>query len=171
MESNQTTDTVRESVTVAADQERAFYAFSQQMTSWWPREFTHSGSLLGHIVLEPTTGSTWFEKDQTGQERPPLGRVENWNPPNSLSLTWMFAGEGSSAASGTPVSIRFLPEGEGMTRVEVEHSGLGQSAEQRTRMSSDQGWRHILESLREYVDQQNRTSLGAGDPEAPGRLA
>jgi hypothetical protein len=173
MESNQTTDRIAESIIVPADQERAFYAFTQQMTSWWPREYTHSGPLLGHIVLEPHPGATWFEKDQTGQERPPLGSVETWNPPSSVGLTWTFSGESDVEAgpkTGSSVAIRFVPSGENETRVEVEHDGMGLTGTQRMQLSGDEGWRYIFHSFLEYIQQQNQAGVESGG-EAGERVA
>ena len=160
MEMTNTDDTVTESITVDAPRERAFYAFAQQMTSWWPREYTWSDRNFGHIVLEPEEGSRWYEVDRSGAEQPDWGRLIAWQPPERLVLSWMIGARRqpeTDPSHASEVEIRFSDAGEG-TRVEVEHRGFSRHGEAweayRQGMASGDGWPKILSAYSDYADQQ-----------------
>jgi uncharacterized protein YndB with AHSA1/START domain len=158
---NEALDSVNESVTVDASQERAFYAFAQQMTSWWPRQYTWSGSNLNHIVLEPQEGAHWYEVSESGEKQPDWGRLIAWTPPSRIVLSWMVGAKRlpeTDASHASEVEVHFIPEGPERTQVKVEHRGFknhgGAWESYRDGMASDDGWRKILTEYSHYVGHQ-----------------
>lgn len=151
-------DKLNLSVLVNADPEKTFYAFAQQMTSWWPRTYTWSGNYLGHIVLEPEVNGAWYEKDGAGTRQPDWGSVLAWDPPRALSLSWAINQDRTPVTEPdrrSEVSVRFTGRGEDATLVELEHSGFqrhdtsGQSY--RDALAGPEGWPAILDAFAAYA--------------------
>jgi uncharacterized protein YndB with AHSA1/START domain len=158
---NNTPDTINETITVNAPQEKAFYAFAQQMTSWWPREYTWSGLNLNHIVLEPEAGARWHEVSESGEEPPDWGRMIVWEPPSRLVLSWMVGPTRrpeTDASHASEIEVRFTPQSKDRTRVDVEHRGFKSHGEAwqsyRDGMASADGWPKILEAFDTYIGHQ-----------------
>ena len=154
-------ESVRHSITVEAPQERAFYAFAQQMTSWWPRQYTQSESDFGHIVLEPEQGARWYEVNAKGVEQPDWGRLLVWDPPSRLVLSWVTSTPREANADPTEageIEVRFSEESPGQTRVDVGHRGIARyrNEDEPEALPGDQGWYEILSSYSEYLYQQVR---------------
>jgi uncharacterized protein YndB with AHSA1/START domain len=168
METNAMNDSISHSVVADAPQERAFYAFAQQMTSWWPRQYTWSGENFGHIVLDPELGSRWYEVDAAGAEQPTWGTLMAWEPPSRLALTWMIGAKRepeTDPSHASQVEVTFMEETPGKTRVSVTHSGFKHHGEAwesyRDGMSGAEGWPRILESFAEYAGQQMKYGVAA----------
>jgi uncharacterized protein YndB with AHSA1/START domain len=162
LETNQMNNSVSHSVVVDAPQERAFYAFAQQMTSWWPRQYTWSGEHLGHIVLEPEAGARWYEKGGNGEEHPDWGKLLVWEPGERLVLSWQIGTDRqpeTDPSHASEVEVRFS-ENDGGTRVDLEHRGLSHHGDSwqsyRDGMAGPDGWSKILGSYAGYVGQQNK---------------
>jgi uncharacterized protein YndB with AHSA1/START domain len=156
-------DSVSESITVGVPQEKAFYAFAQQMTSWWPRRYTWSGSELNHIVLDPEVGARWYEVSESGKEEPDWGRLLAWEPPSRLALSWMINPKREperDETHGSEVDVTFTPQGENSTRIDVEHRGFMNHGEgwqaYRDGMQSADGWKMILGDLALYLEHQEK---------------
>jgi uncharacterized protein YndB with AHSA1/START domain len=161
MESNRTNDSVSASITVDVPQEKAFYAFAQQMTSWWPRQLTWSGGDLNHIVLDPEVGAAWYEVSEDGTRSADWGRLLSWEPPARLVLSWMVSSKRvpeTDASHASEVEVIFTPEGDQSTRVDVNHRGFVHHGEAweayRDGMQSDEGWPAILAAYADYVGHQ-----------------
>jgi uncharacterized protein YndB with AHSA1/START domain len=161
MESNQMNDSIHESVSVGVPQEKAFYAFAQQMTSWWPKRYTWSGTELNHIVLEPEAGARWYEVSESGKEEPDWGRLLVWEPPSRIVLSWMISPDRSTETDpshASEVEAKFSADGEAQTRVEVIHRGFRNHGEgwesYREGMAGDEGWPAILQAFGEYLEHQ-----------------
>lgn len=153
-------DSISHSVTVDIPQERAFYAFAQQQTSWWPREYTWSEE-LGHVVLEPEIGSRWYEVDKQGSEKPDWGRLLAWEPPGRLVLSWMIGARRQAeidTGNASEIEVIFRENTPGKTTVTVNHRGFEHHGEgwqgYRDGMSSAEGWPKILQSYSDYVREQ-----------------
>ena len=71
------------------------------------------------VVLEPRSGGRIFERRSSGIEHD-WGEVTIWEPPTRLGYTWHLNRDRSDA---TEVEIRFLPRGDEVTIVEIEHRG------------------------------------------------
>jgi uncharacterized protein YndB with AHSA1/START domain len=140
---------VRQSVVVAAPQERAFAVFTERMGSWWPLT-THTIGTKPAVdaVIEPRTGGRWYERSADGTECD-WGRVLAWEPPDRLVLSWEVSCDWRhDTGLRTEVEVRFRRQGEDRTRVELEHRGLEAYGEQTDQMrgvfESDGGWPGLL---------------------------
>jgi uncharacterized protein YndB with AHSA1/START domain len=140
---------VRRSVVVQTSPERAFYVFTEGMTSWWPTDSYSIGDRpMAEAVIEPRTGGRWYERADDGTECD-WGRVLAWEPPARVVLAWEISAEWKpDPGIHTQVEVRFTPEDDGRTRVDLEHRGLesfGERAEQmRAIFGSDDGWNRLL---------------------------
>ncbi|MCE4554340.1 SRPBCC domain-containing protein [Roseateles cellulosilyticus] len=100
-------------------------------------------------------GGRWYERGDSGAEAD-WGRVLTWRPPAMLRLSWQVSAQWQPDPSiATVVELRFLPEGAGRTRLELEHVGFehyGAQAEAMQAMfDSPGGWSGILEALPEAL--------------------
>lgn len=141
-------DAVSVDIVVAAPPERAFAVFVEQHDSWWPREYHIGTTEVDRVVIEPREGGRWFEVGRDGRECD-WGRVLAFEPPRRLVLAWQIsAGWAYDPELVTEVEVRFVPEGDGRTRVELEHRGLERmgerAAEVRAIFSSPNGWPGIM---------------------------
>lgn len=146
-----TATAVRQAITVAAPQERAFTMFTEGMNKWWPRTHKIGQSELAEAVLEGREGGRWYERDVDGGECD-WGRVLVWDPPTRVVLAWQISGEWAYDADLlTEVEVSFTAEGPDRTRVELEHRGLdayGDRAEEmRDRFDAPNAWLGILEEF------------------------
>jgi uncharacterized protein YndB with AHSA1/START domain len=148
---------VRQSVLVHAPPERAFAVFTVRMASWWPLE-THAlgAQPVVDAVIEPRAGGRWYERSADGSERD-WGRVLAWEPPHRVVLTWVLTADyAPDPAIRTEVEVRFTAEGEGATRVELEHRGLeaygARTEEMRTSFGSERGWPGLLRRFSRAVE-------------------
>ena len=140
---------VRRAVTVAAPPARAFEVFTSRIGSWWPRSH-HIGAVEPEtVVIEPRQGGRWFERAPDGTECE-VGKVLVWDPPGRLVLGWQLTAEWKfDPGLITEVEVRFTPDGQGSTRVELEHRDLerfGDKAGQvRDAIDAPSGWQGVLE--------------------------
>ena len=142
--------TVGRSVTVQAPPEKAFEAFTAGIGRWWPLDRYKIGAAAAtDAVIEPHEGGRWFERGEDGSECD-WGRVLAWEPPRRVVLAWQITADWRfDPAFETEVEILFEPDGEGATRVSLEHRGLdayGERAEEMTGVfASPGGWQGLLE--------------------------
>lgn len=141
---------VRKTITVAAEQQRAFDVFTAGMSDWWLRESHYIGSQSPEaVVIEPRAGGRWFERAPDGAECD-WGRVLEWEPPARVLLAWHLDADWKydpDPAGATELEVQFIPEGDA-TRVELVHRGLevhGERArEVHEAIDSDGGWNGLL---------------------------
>ena len=142
---------VRRAVTVKASQARAFEVFTARIAAWWPKSH-HIGKVEPEtLALEPRLGGRWFERAPDGTECD-LGKVLTWEPPARLVLAWQINPKFQYQADLiTEVELRFIPEGAGATRVELEHRNLERfgegAAAMRDRIDAPRGWPFILDAF------------------------
>lgn len=136
-------DAVRVSVLVACTPEHAFRTWTARLASWWPRDHTVSGRPDAEVTMQPWLGGRIVERLPDGTEHT-WGEVTGWEPPGHLSYRWHFGRDPADPA--TEVSIRFLAQTEGGTRVDIEHTGWEQlGAEGPTwRARNSAGWAGLL---------------------------
>jgi uncharacterized protein YndB with AHSA1/START domain len=140
---------VRHSIVVQAPQDRAFAVFTEGMSAWWPLDSHVIGEKpVADAVIEPRAGGRWFERAESGSECD-WGRVLAWEPPHRLVLAWQISPDWRyDPEIHTEVEVRFHPEDERRTRVELEHRGLeafGERAEEmRGVFGSEGGWPGLL---------------------------
>ncbi|MGA7986838.1 MAG: SRPBCC family protein [Candidatus Dormiibacterota bacterium] len=143
----------RTSITVKAPIERAFTVFTAGFDTWWPRVH-HIGPVdLVSVTMEAGVGGRWFERRVDGSECD-WGRVLAWEPPHRVTLSWQINSEWEvdpDLEKPATVDVRFIAEGETVTRVEFEHrglDGLGDTWENVLRdVSSKNGWSGILQDF------------------------
>jgi uncharacterized protein YndB with AHSA1/START domain len=148
---NQQTElTVLKTVTVAADQQRAFDVYTKGFGTWWPKEHHIADVEMATCTFEPHEGGRWFETGVDGSECE-WGRVLVWDPPNRLVHTWQLQGDwrhDPDPARGSEVEVRFIAEGPNTTRVELEHRHFerhGDGADSvRDGVSSPKGYDYCL---------------------------
>jgi uncharacterized protein YndB with AHSA1/START domain len=148
----QTADaTARASVLVDAPQERAFSVFTDGIDSWWPREHTIGEAALKEMVLEPKAGGRAYGIGVDGSESD-WGRVLEFDPPNRIVVSWDISLEWKHEldhAKTSEFEVRFIPQGAGRTRVELEHRHLERHGEgweaMRDSVGSPNGWQGGLE--------------------------
>ena len=143
---------VRKTVRVQASPARAFEVFTAGMSRWWPATHTILKVTPIKHVVEPRVGGRWYQVGEDGSECT-NGKVLVWEPPSRLVLVWQLNAEWTFDPNlHTEVELRFAPEGEGATRVDLEHRHLermGEKAETvRASVDSAGGWTAILESYR-----------------------
>ncbi|WP_329481330.1 SRPBCC domain-containing protein [Kribbella sp. NBC_01484] len=128
-------------VVVPVGAERAFEAFTAEISAWWPlpshsvgddqaREVRVEGAVGGRIVEYGDDGeiATW-------------GTVSDWDPPKSVSFTWH---PGSDPRQAGQVTVTFSPVGDD-TEVELVHSGWERRPDGvRARAGYDTGWDYVL---------------------------
>lgn len=112
------TDPLRMSFDVACPAEHAFRVWTSGFGTWWPPDHTVTGR-AGLVVLQDGVGGRIYERTAEGTEYE-WGEVTVWQPPARLAYLWYL---GRDRADATEVDIRFLAQGAGVTRIEIEHRG------------------------------------------------
>jgi uncharacterized protein YndB with AHSA1/START domain len=148
---------VRKSVRVGAAPTRAFEVFTTAIGRWWPKTHHIGASDPETFVIEPRQGGRWFERGVDGVECE-IGKVLVWDPPARLVLAWQVSADWKfDPGLVTEVEVRFIPDGAGGTRVELEHRNLeryGDRAEAlRQTIDSPGGWSGILQLFAEFAHQ------------------
>jgi uncharacterized protein YndB with AHSA1/START domain len=136
---------VTRSVTVKANPETAFRAFTEEIGAWWPLAdgFAFAGDRWQDMQMEGREGGRLYERSRDGRDFH-IGTVKVYDPPSRLVFTW---GEATDEwAAPTEVEVRFTDEGAG-TLVVLEHrafEGIGPEAEA-TAKQYEEGWPYVLE--------------------------
>ena len=152
MTSQATGATVRREVTVQAPVERAFEVFTEKMHTWWPREESHNvGPTPADAVMEPFEGGRCYSRAYDGTETD-WGRVVEWDPPTRVLFAWLLTPQWQfepDASKTSEVEVSFASDGEGRTRVELEHRAFERYAEggdaMREQVSRPGGWTVLLD--------------------------
>ncbi len=145
---------VRRSVTVKASPEHAFTVFTEGFDSWWPREHHIGKSPLKKAIIEGWVGGRCYSKQMDGTDCP-WGSILIWEPPQRFVFAWQITPEWQyepDLAQSSEVEVRFTPEADGMTRVDLEHRnferhGAGGEA-MAMGVGSDGGWGMLMELFR-----------------------
>jgi uncharacterized protein YndB with AHSA1/START domain len=144
---------VRVALRIEAKPAGAFEMFTSGMGRWWNKSHSLGTSLQRDVIIEPRPGGRWFERGEDGSESD-WGRVLVWEPPSRLVLAWQLNADWRFDPSlETELELRFKPDGEHFTRVELEHRNLerfGDKAEAvRASIGAAEGWPGLL---RRYAD-------------------
>jgi hypothetical protein len=130
--------------------EHAFAVWTSGIGAWWPADHTVSGEAGLTVVLQGEVGGRIFERTTDGSEYD-WGEVTVWSPPTRLAYLWHLHRDRTDA---TEVEIRFVPQGEDATTVQIEHRGwerLGASADQ-WRDRNRAGWQTLLPHYRQSIE-------------------
>jgi uncharacterized protein YndB with AHSA1/START domain len=128
-------NSVRKVIVVEAPQAVAWRVFTQKMGAWWPLANYKIGKAPAvDAVLEPHVGGRWYERGDDGSTCE-WGTVLSWDPPSRLVLSWDISADWQpDPALKTEIEVRFIPEGENVTRVELEHRRLDRYGARRDQM-------------------------------------
>ena len=151
---------VAKSVTVRAHPERAFEIFTREIDTWWPRSHHIGKSPMRRIEIEERAGGRCFTAQEDGTECD-WGRVLVWDPPRRFVFAWQIThewGYDADLTRASEVEVRFTPEDDGMTRVDLEHRhferhGAGASA-MRTAVDTPNGWSGLLRMFADKVEER-----------------
>lgn len=136
------TKPLRISFDVSCSPGHAFNTWTARLGAWWPPDHTVSGDPDATVVLQPGVGGRIYERTPDGHEHD-WGEITVWDPPVQLAYLWHL---GRDQKDATEVEIRFLPQGDAVTRVEIEHRGwdrLGDGAEA-WRDRNQIGWQTLI---------------------------
>jgi uncharacterized protein YndB with AHSA1/START domain len=128
-------NSVRKVVSVEAPQRVAWRVFTEQMGSWWPLAMYKIGKANAvDAIIEPRVGGRWYERGEDGSTCD-WGRVLAWQPHARLLLSWDITADWQYDPDlQTEIEIRFIPDGDARTRVELEHRRLDRYGERRDEM-------------------------------------
>jgi len=136
-----TTTSITTSIVVDAPVDTAFAVFTTDMASWWPPEHHLLQAPLESMVFEARAGGRVYDVGTDGSECQ-WARVLAYDPPNrvvfswDISVAWQIETDPSRTSE---VEVRFVPEGEHRTRVELEHRHLDRHGE---------GWEGVRDAVR-----------------------
>jgi Activator of Hsp90 ATPase homolog 1-like protein len=105
---------VRKTIRVDVPQAHAFTVFTEHFGSWWPLA-THKIGKQEAVtaIIEPKRGGRWFERSADRTECD-WGRVQVWEPPRRLVLTWEVSANWQPDNSiHTEVEVTFVADGPG----------------------------------------------------------
>ncbi|MCA1585162.1 MAG: SRPBCC family protein [Acidobacteria bacterium] len=128
-------NSVRKIVSVEASQAVAWRVFTEKMGTWWPLAHYKIGQANAvDAVIEPHVGGRWYERGDDGSTCD-WGRVLSWEPPFRLVLSWDISADWQPDATvQTEIEVRFIPDGDTVTRVEFEHRHLDRYGARRDEM-------------------------------------
>ena len=141
-----TLDPLRLTYRIECPPEHAFAVWTTRLSAWWPRSHTTSGDPDATVVLEPRLGGRIFERATDGREID-WGEITVWEPPARFGYLWHI---GRTREDATDVSVSFVDDGDGATRLEIVHSGwdrLGADGAQ-FRARNTAGWDGAISAFR-----------------------
>jgi len=154
---------VTTSVVVDAPVDEAFTVFTKDIGSWWPTDHHILQAPLAAMVFEPRVGGHVYDVGTDGSEchwarvlayEPPTRVVFSWD----ITLQWQVE---TDPARTSEVEVRFFPEGERRTRVELEHRHIDRHGDgwenMRDAVGSPEGWGS---GLQHFVRRLERSPVG-----------
>jgi uncharacterized protein YndB with AHSA1/START domain len=156
---DQTADVpVRKSITVKASADRAFQVFTAEFDSWWPRSHHIGNAPMKKAILQGTRGGRCYTEQADGTECD-WGTVLVWDPPRRFVLAWQITAQWKyepDLAKSSEVEVRFTPESDGSTRVDLEHRHLNRhgadAAAIRDAINAPNGWSGLLQLFAAQID-------------------
>jgi uncharacterized protein YndB with AHSA1/START domain len=150
---------VRKSIVVKASVAKAFRVFTEECDTWWPRTHHIGNSPMKRNIIEGRVQGRCYSEQADGTQCD-WGKVLVWEPPTRFVMAWQITHEWGyepDLKKSSEVEVRFTPEGEGKTRVDLEHRyferhGAG-SAAMRTSVDSPNGWGGLLELFTDRAEQ------------------
>lgn len=137
---------VRRHIVVKGTPDRAFEVFTQRFDAVKPREHNLLGVPIVETLLEPRVGGRIVDRGEDGSECA-WARVLVFEPPHRIVFTWDIGPTWqleTDLANSSEVEVRFLADGDGRTRVELEHRDIARHGSGweslRDGVADDQGW-------------------------------
>src|SRR5947209_2270664 len=121
-----TATTVRSAIVVDAPVDRAFRVFTEEFDRVKPREHNMLQVDIAETVFEPRAGGRVYDRGVDGTEFQ-WARVLVFEPPDRVVFSWDLSPQWqveSDLDKASEVEVRFIPESETRTRVELEHRNL-----------------------------------------------
>jgi hypothetical protein len=152
---------VHKTIVVQASPEEAFAVFTARIDRWWPKSHGIGDAPIRETIIEPFVGGRWYTKCEDGTDVV-VGHVLVWQPGERFVVGWEINAQwkpDARVAFASEVEVRFLAEGPGRTRVELDHRNferMGAVDGETMRKGVDGGWPAILELFAKEV------SRGAG---------
>ena len=162
---------VRKTLLVEAPPELAFEVFTARLDRWWPKTHGIGAAPIRQSVIEPFVGGRWYTLCEDGKEVS-VGHVLAWQAAERFVVSWEISADwkpDARAAFASEVEVRFLADGAGRTRVELEHRNferMGATAGETMRKGVDGGWPGLLELFAQEVSKVQELARGqklAGD--------
>jgi uncharacterized protein YndB with AHSA1/START domain len=122
------------------------------MGTWWPLAYYKIGKANAiDAVIEPCQGGRWYERGENGSTCD-WGTVLVWEPYSRLVLSWDISADFQYDPNlKTELELRFIPEGQNGTRVELEHRRLDRYGARRDEMrriyDTEGDWGRLLQSF------------------------
>jgi uncharacterized protein YndB with AHSA1/START domain len=156
--STQATDTsFRTDMVVEAPIDRAFSVFTEGIGSWFPPEYNLLPVEIAERVFEPRVGGRVYDRGTDGSECH-WGRVLAYEPPDRVVFSWDIDPQWqiqTDPDKTSEVEVRFIAEGPGRTRLELEHRNLDRHGPgweaTRDSISGEGGWPGCLQRFAERV--------------------
>jgi uncharacterized protein YndB with AHSA1/START domain len=146
---------VRKSIRVNASQAHAFDVFTAGLERWWPLDHGIGKTPRKAVVMETRLGGHWYELAEDGTHTN-VGKIIVWEPPKRFVMTWDINSRWQPDTTiGSEVEVRFIPDGAGATRVELEHrkfEQMGAEAGESMRKDVDGGWPRLLETFKQHAE-------------------
>jgi uncharacterized protein YndB with AHSA1/START domain len=137
---------VRRQVVVSAPQAKAFSAFVDRFGDFKPPEHNLLGAPITETVFEPRVGGAIYDRALDGSECR-WARILAYEPPDRVVFSWDISPQWQIETNPdltSEVEVRFVPEGQDRTRVELEHRHLDRHGpgweSVADGVGSDQGW-------------------------------
>jgi uncharacterized protein YndB with AHSA1/START domain len=150
---------VRKSIIVKASVEHAFNVFTDGIDTWWPRSHHIGKSPMTKNIIEGRAGGRCYSEHVDGTECR-WGTVLLWDPPHRFIMAWQITTAWQSEpelSKSSEVEVRFTPEADGSTRVDLEHRHFhrhGTEADvMRTAVDSPNGWDAVFKMFATRVEQ------------------
>jgi uncharacterized protein YndB with AHSA1/START domain len=153
------TTSIRKSILVEAPVERAFHVYTQEMMGWWPPDHHILDAPLEKMVFEPWEGGDVYDVGTDGSTCR-WARVLAYEPPKRVVFSWDINLEWKIETDPdrtSEIEVRFTPEGEDRTRVELEHRNLDRHGDgwekMREAVGSPDGW---AVGLKRFAEEASR---------------
>ena len=147
---------VKRSVIVAATAQRAFEVFTLHVDRWWPKAKGIGETPIKQSTIEPFVGGRWYTIFEDGSEAV-IGHVRVWQPGKQFVVSWEINSKwkpDTRVALASEVEVRFVPEADGSTRVELKHRDferMGATEGETMRAGVDGGWPGMLDVFAKEV--------------------
>jgi uncharacterized protein YndB with AHSA1/START domain len=132
--------------------DRAFTVFTEDIGSWFPREYNLLETEIAERVFEPREGGQVYDRGTDGSECR-WARVLAYEPPSRVVISWDIDPQWqieTDPERTSEVEVRFVSEAPGRTRVDLEHRHLdrhGDGWEQtRDAVGGEGGWPGCLDA-------------------------
>jgi uncharacterized protein YndB with AHSA1/START domain len=149
---------IHASVTVNAPIERAFKVFTEDFDRIKPREHNMLGVDIAETIFERHEGGHIYDRGVDGSECR-WARVLAYEPPDRVVFSWDISPRWqieTDLEKTSEVEIRFTAEGEGRTRVDLEHRHLDRHGDgwesERDGVAGEGGWPLYLQRYADAIN-------------------